>query len=178
MSTNVTTAVTDVTPKKSRAPRTVAAAAAPATVTATVTSIARKGRAPVVLKGGILLADARKNARDGINAAKDVLRNAKGALVAAEKEQKAQQKLVDGIGKQITLANAALAKAPKDAALKQRVKDLQGDFKRAAAELKFRTKTVDVAKKAIDKANIGVDKAQAAAQKVEDQYKAVQAKAA
>jgi hypothetical protein len=168
MSNPVETAVTSVTPaSKSRRPSRLDTAPAAAINTPAPALHARKGRAPLVLKGGKLWSEARDEAKQAVAVAKAALRDAKAALAGAEKALAGALRTAEKGAKSVSKTSEALAKAPKDAALKQAAKDAVTVSKMDANNVKQAQKIRDAANKAVEKANAGVTKANEALAKVE-----------
>jgi hypothetical protein len=150
MSTNsVSTAVTNVTP-------------------------ARKGRAPIMLKGGVSLADARIKAKIALADAKIELRNAKTLQTGVEKSFKTATKQTESKQKDLAKAEAAFGKLPQNATKQQKtdakasVNVAKAELKTAQAEVKRIAKELEAAVKAVSKKAEAVTKAEAARLKVEE----------
>lgn len=142
-SNSVTTAVTGVTPKA-------------------------KGRAPVMLKNGKSLADARIEAKANIKAAKYGQKVANTVLKADEKRAAVLATAVlrarDAEGR----ATTALSAASKNPILKQGLKDAKAAHKNALTGLKAASRLVSTAGVGVTKASAVLGKALDAAKKIED----------
>ena len=144
MNDTVTTAVTNVTPiRGNKAGKT----AAPVATTAPT-----RGRAPVVLKNGKLLADARNDAKIALVAAKTEAKARSAEALATEKQAAVLAKSVDGLQTQVAQLEAAKT------TLKEALAEQKGMFKAGAT-----------AAKESARASISLEKAQTASDAIESE---------
>lgn len=129
---------------------------------------AKRGPKPVLLKNGKPLAEAKKEAKAAVSAAKGVSREANAVLKAAQSNL---GKLVKAAEKATTLeskvVNDTKLQAKDKAGYKAAVTAAKAATKLAQAAIKTAEKEVAAQAKAAEKANAGVTKAEAAFAKLE-----------
>ena len=139
-------------------------------VNTAVTGVAAtgRGRKPTVLKGGVPLAQARKDAALVVKNVKADQKAGAALTKAALKDVGLAQKTIDRLTKEQVKAEAALAKEPKNAVFKDAVKTAKLAVKEATATHKAQTKVHAGFVKADEKLAAAVGKAEAAKLKVEE----------
>lgn len=134
-----------------------------------------RGRAPVTLRGGKLLSEARAEAKQAHVDAKNGYKNAKAALKDADRNEKSAYATAARAEKELTKAKTGKP-LPDKAQQKQRIADLTAAHKSANAAHKDAVKASSAALKAADKAQAAIVKAETARNKVEEQNTARKAK--
>ena len=129
----------------------------------------RRGKAPLVLKGGKLWSEARDEAKAAVTAAKKAVADAVRYQKDTQKTLDGWPKAIDKGNKNVSTAEAALAKEPKNPLLKQAVKEAKQAVKDFLTTQKAAAKANDGAIKAVEKAKAALQKAEANLAKVEAQ---------